>query len=336
MTVFKTFWNIVKKYKGTIILYTVILILFGGINMTTSDNQTTFIDSKPDVLIINNDANVGITKNLVNYIEENSNIIDVKDDEEAINDALFYRDINYIIYIPENYREDVLDGLNPKLDIKSTGDYQSSLAEMMLSRYVQIQNIYASNINDENDLIEAINNNLSKKSSIEITSKLDTSKTANATFYFNFASYSIMAVVIFIICLVLSSFHEKTVNKRTIISSMNYKKHNFQLLLASLVYSIIVWALFIVLGIILLGDILFTTRGIVYILNCFVFTFCSLTIALLTSTLVNNKNAVNGIVNVVALRFSISLWCICTNRMVARFSTKYCTYFTFILVHKFK
>ena len=298
MTVFKTFWKIINKYKGTIILYTVILIIFGGINMSTNDTETTFVDSKPDILIINKDEEIGITKNLVDYLKQNSNIINVKNNEEAINDALFYRDINYVIYIPENYRQDVL---NPEINIKSTGDYSASLAEMMLSRYVQIQNIYKDNINNEDELIEAINNNLSKKSSVEMTSKLDASKMTKVASYFNFASYSIMAVVIFIICLVLSSFHEKTVNKRTIISSMNYKEHNRLILFASFMYSVIVWFLYVVLGLILLGNIIFTARGLMYLLNTFVFTFCALTIALLISTIVSNKNAINGIVNVVAL-----------------------------------
>jgi ABC-2 type transport system permease protein len=301
MTVFKTFWKIINKYKGTIILYTVILIIFGGINMSTNDTETTFVDSKPDILIINKDEEIGITKNLVDYLKQNSNIINVKNNEEAINDALFYRDINYVIYIPENYRQDVLNGLNPEINIKSTGDYSASLAEMMLSRYVQIQNIYKDNINNEDELIEAINNNLSKKSSVEMTSKLDASKMTKVASYFNFASYSIMAVVIFIICLVLSSFHEKTVNKRTIISSMNYKEHNRLILFASFMYSVIVWFLYVVLGLILLGNIIFTARGLMYLLNTFVFTFCALTIALLISTIVSNKNAINGIVNVVAL-----------------------------------
>ena len=300
MTVFKTFWKIINKYKGTIILYTVILIIFGGINMSTNDTETTFVDSKPDILIINKDEEIGITKNLVDYLKQNSNIINVKNNEEAINDALFYRDINYVIYIPENYRQDVLNGLNPEINIKSTGDYSASLAEMMLSRYVQIQNIYKDNINNEDELIEAINN-LSKKSSVEMTSKLDASKMTKVASYFNFASYSIMAVVIFIICLVLSSFHEKTVNKRTIISSMNYKEHNRLILFASFMYSVIVWFLYVVLGLILLGNIIFTARGLMYLLNTFVFTFCALTIALLISTIVSNKNAINGIVNVVAL-----------------------------------
>ena len=53
MTVFKTFWKVVKKYKGTIILYTSMLIIFGGINLQTNNTTTTYVDKKPDILIIN-------------------------------------------------------------------------------------------------------------------------------------------------------------------------------------------------------------------------------------------------------------------------------------------
>ena len=299
MTVFKTFWQVLLKYKGTIILYSMILIVFGAINMASSDSNMNFEDSKPDVLIINED-NSKVTNNLVKYISDNSNIINDINGEDEINDALFYRNVNYVIYIPDGYGKSVMKGQNPELDIKSTGDYQASLAEMMLKRYIQVQNIY-NNITDENELIKVINNNLSKDAKVEITSKLDSAKLSMASTYFSFASYSIMAVIIFIICLVLSSFKEKTVNKRTIVSSMNYKKYNRQLLFASFVYSVVLWILFIITGIIMLDDIMFTSRGLVYMLNSFIFTICCLTIALFISTLVTNKNAVNGIVNVVAL-----------------------------------
>ena len=103
MTVFKTFLKVLNKNKFVIILYTIILLLFGGINMQTSENSTNFVASKPDVLIINNDENIGISKNLSDYIEKNTNIVKVEDNEDAINDALFYRDVNYIIYIPKHY-----------------------------------------------------------------------------------------------------------------------------------------------------------------------------------------------------------------------------------------
>ncbi len=62
MTVFKTFLKIVNKYKVTIIMYTVILVAFGVFNMQTSENSTTFVASKPDILIINEDEEIGLTR----------------------------------------------------------------------------------------------------------------------------------------------------------------------------------------------------------------------------------------------------------------------------------
>ena len=246
MTVFNTFWKIVKKYKGTIILYTVLLVVFGTINMTSSNVNTTFTNSKPSVLIVNEDENIGLTKNLINYIEKNSEIKKIANSESARDDAIFYRDVNYIIYIPKGYRKDILSGKNVNIDIKSSKDFNSSLADMILSRYLKVQSIYSENIKDEKELIDAINNNLSTKANVEITSKVDKSYFSNLANYFNFASYSIMAVTIYIICLVLSSFNEQTVSKRIITSSMNYKKHNRLILYSSFIYSFIVWILYVI------------------------------------------------------------------------------------------
>ena len=148
MTVFKTFLKILNKNKFIIILYTLFLIFFGGFNMQTSESNINFVASKPDIMIVNYDEEKGITKDLIKYIEENSNVVDLKNNEDAINDALFYRDVNYVIYIPKNYNKDFMDGKNPEIEIKSTGDYQSSFAEMLLSRYIKVANIYQK-INNE-------------------------------------------------------------------------------------------------------------------------------------------------------------------------------------------
>ena len=299
MTVFNTFWKVINKYKGTIILFTVMLVAFGGINTTSSNNSLDFTNNKPDILIINNDQNKGLTKNLISYLKENTNVKNIK--EEEIDDALFYRQVNYIIYIPKNYRNDILSGINPKIDIKTTGDYDSSLAEMILTRYLKTQEVYSKTTSNEQELIEKINTNLKTKSEVSITSTVNTDKTSKVSRYYNFASYSIMYTIIFIICMVLSSFNEKVIKKRTIISSMNYKTHNKLILKASFLYSIIVWLLFMVLGIILFPDTIISLRGLIYTINAFVFTFASLTLALLISSLSSNKNVITGIANVVCL-----------------------------------
>ena len=328
MTVYKTFFKVVNKYKFLIIIYTAMLILFAGFNMQTSQNSTNFVAEKPDVLIINNDKEQKLSKNLVEYIEKNSNIVDIENDEEARNDALFYRDVSYIIYIPENYSKDFLNGLNPEINIKSAGDAGSSYAEMMLTRYIKVANIYQKELQNEDELIKTINETLEKEAETEITSKLDTDNLSRAAFY-----YSILAGCVYVICIIISSFREEKIRKRTVISSMNYKKFNRQLLVSNGALAFILWLLYVVLSFILIGDIMFTAHGLILIANSFVFSICSLTIAFLIANLINNKNAINGIINVVALRFKLFMWCFCASRMVARHYIKNSSYFTFILVY---
>ena len=333
MTVYKTFFKVVNKYKFLIIIYTAMLILFAGFNMQTSQNSTNFVAEKPDVLIINNDKEQKLSKNLVEYIEKNSNIVDIENDEEARNDALFYRDVSYIIYIPENYSKDFLNGLNPEINIKSAGDAGSSYAEMMLTRYIKVANIYQKELQNEDELIKTINETLEKEAETEITSKLETDNLTRAAFYYNFMNYSILAGCVYVICIIISSFREEKIRKRTVISSMNYKKFNRQLLVSNGALALILWFLYVVLSFILIGDIMFTAHGLILIANSFVFSICSLTIAFLIANLINNKNAINGIINVVALRFKLFMWCFCASRMVARHYIKNSSYFTFILVY---
>ena len=301
MTVFKTFWKIVNKYKGTIILYTVMLISFGGINLASNDTTTTFTSILPNIAIVNNDQKSVLTNNLISYLSENSKVVDIENDEEKINDALFYRDVSYVVYIPKNYTNDVLKGMNPTINIKSTNDYTSSLEEMMLTDYLNLQNTYLKLTTDQAKLTNYINDTLKDKSEVVLTSKFDTNTLSKVSRYFNFASYSILAVVIFIITLVLTSFKEKTVNKRIVVSSTNYKKHSGLILKSSLLYALIVWVLFSLLAIILLGKSLLNIRGLLLSLNTLIFTLQALTFALLISSLVNNKDAIGGVVNVVAL-----------------------------------
>ena len=301
MIVFSTFWRIVKKYKGTILLYTVMLIMFGGINLTSNSTNDMFTPTKPNIFIVNKDSNMGLTKNLINYLKKNTNVVSLEDDEEKINDALFYRDISYVIYIPKNYSKDVLDKKDVTINIKSSKDYTSSLTEMMLDKYLNVQSNLVNITNNQDELVNMINNTLDVNSEVVVSSKLDNSYLNRVSRYFNFGSYSLLAVIIFIVTLVINSFKENTINKRIIVSSFNYKKHNSMLMLSSFVYSLIVWVLFSLLSIILLGKDMISLRGVLYFVNTFMFVMPTLSFGILISTLVNNKDSIGGIVNVVGL-----------------------------------
>lgn len=301
MTVFKTFWKILNKNKFMVILYTVILLGFAASNMQTSENNMSFVASKPSILIVNQDEEEGITKDFIRYIKENSKTPRIEDNEEARNDALFYEDADYIIYIPKNYRQDFLDGKNPEIEIKKASRYNSSYSEMIVSKYIEVANIYQKQIESEDELIRKIDETLSKEVEIEITSKLDTNKLSKATYYYNFASYSILACLIFIIGLILFSFNEEKIRKRTVISSTDYKKQNRVLLLSNGIYALILWLFYVIISFVLVGNIMFSIHGLIYIINSLILTICATTISFFIGNVVTNKNALSGIVNVVAL-----------------------------------
>ena len=107
MTVFKTILKILNRLKGMLITV---------LNQTTENNVTNFEETKPIILVINNDKENGISEGLEEYIKSHSKSVDVDtSDQDAVNDAIFYRDVNYVIYIPKNFGEDILEGKSPRV-----------------------------------------------------------------------------------------------------------------------------------------------------------------------------------------------------------------------------
>ena len=82
---------------------------------------------------------------------------------------------------------------------------------------------------------------------------------------------------------------------------MNYKKYNRIILLSSLIYALAIYLLYILVALIIFKEELFTMKGLIYMLNLLVFDFTSLALALLIANIINNKNAISGIVNVISL-----------------------------------
>ncbi len=300
MTVFSAFLKVIKKNIVMIIIYTGIVIIFAGLNMQTDNTNGKFVSEKPSVLVINNDKGSEISNNFEKYLEDNCEIAEISGDE-AISDALFYREICCVITIPKNFGRDTLNGKSPAPEIRSTGEGDAAFTKILMSRYIRVLNVYADDISDEKELIKSVNDAVSEKAEVEMTTKLDTGSLAKASTYFNFAAYSLMSCILFIICLVLSSFNNLMIRKRTIVSSKNYKKYNFDLFMSSLTYVLAVCFFFAVLGYIMIGDTLLTVRGVMYILNMFIFSVTTLALAYFLSTFLLPKNAITGLVNVITL-----------------------------------
>lgn len=306
MIVFKTVLKVINRLKGMLILYTVILVSISLMNQFNSKgNVITYQETKPNIAIYNKDDNL-LAKEFINYMSKHTNIKEISEDK--VDDALFYRDISYVLYIDSNFSSDILNGNQINLDYKSTGDYNSSYTEMLVNKYVKVASIYKDYYNGL-ELTKNIEDTVSKEIKVNLSTKLDVDSLSYATAYFNYLNYSFLAGSLYVISMVLSSIKEKNVYKRTIISSYDYKRHNKDVLLANSIVLFGLYIIYMLFGYILFKDLMFTSNGILYIINSFIYVICTLSIGFLIGTITQNKSAISGIINVVALGTSFLCGC---------------------------
>ena len=313
MIVFKTFWRIMKRYWWIVFIYVAILTSLSIINLNAAP-VTDFVDTKPEITIVSQDssdlATKPFTKNFLNYLSKNTKIIDLKESETT--DALFYQKISMILYLPEDLELKILSGQKIILDYRTSGNYTAELSKNLIKRYFELQrteilesknsskeqpNILSE---DSEKIISRLNQRLDQSPTVRLASKNATNLSKIAAF-FNFASYTIMAIILYVTCFINASFNKSPVKKRTMVSSLHLKKYSFSLLLANSIFAFSVFVLLTTLSFFVLGDIVLTPFFIFEILNILLYTLAALTLAELVSTFNLSRDAVSGVVNLLSL-----------------------------------
>ena len=313
MIVFKTFWRIMKRYWWIVFIYVAILTSLSIINLKTAP-VTDFVDTKPEITIVSQNpsdlATKPFTKNFLNYLSKNTKIIDLKESE--ITDALFYQKISMILYLPEDLESKIISGQKITLDYRTSGNYTAELSKNLIKRYFELQRTEIlesknsskeqSNILSENSekIISSLNQRLDQSPTVRLASKNATNLSKIAAF-FNFASYTIMAIILYVTCFINASFNKSSVKKRTMASSLHLRKYNFSLLLANSIFAFSVFVLLTTLSFFVLGNIVLTPFFIFEILNILLYTLAALTLAELVSTFNLSRDAVSGVVNLLSL-----------------------------------
>ena len=313
MIVFKTFWRIMKRYWWIVFIYVAILTSLSVINLNAAP-VTDFVDTKPEITIVSQDssdlATKPFTKNFLDYLSKNTKIINLKESE--ITDALFYQKISMILYLPEDLESEILSGQKVTLNYRTSGNYTAELSKNLIKRYFELQRTEIlesknsskeqSNIPSENSekIISRLNQRLDQSPTVRLASKNATNLSKIAAF-FNFASYTIMAIVLYVTCFINASFNKSSVKKRTMVSSLHLKKYNFSLLLANSIFAFSVFALLTTLSFFVLGNIVLTPFFIFEILNTLLYILAALTLAELVSAFNLSRDAVSGVVNLLSL-----------------------------------
>lgn len=308
MQVYKAYFKIIKKNIGQLSIYLIIFLLFAIIfgKVSTSPKDTDFESTKVNISIINKDENSKLISGLTDYLKENANIVDVGTSKEDLQDALFFREAEYIITIPKGFTKEILKG-NKDINIEKTVIPNSTseiYMDNLINRYLNTVKMYTSTIDNisQAKLVSNVNKDLSHTTDVKIkTYDNDYSNNASCANYYNFFAYSMFAVLILGISLVMISFNNKDLKRRNLASSLSMKNMNIQMVFANITYALVVWFVMIIASFIMFKNYMFTINGLLSLLNSFVFTLAALIISILISNLVTSRNALSAVVNVIAL-----------------------------------
>lgn len=308
MQVYKAYFKIIKKNIGQLSIYLIIFLLFAIIfgKVSTSPKDTDFESTKVNISIINKDENSKLISGLRDYLKENANIVDVGTSKEDLQDALFFREAEYIITIPKGFTKEILKG-NKDINIEKTVIPNSTseiYMDNLINRYLNTVKMYTSTIDNisQAKLVSNVNKDLSHTTDVKIkTYDNDYSNNASCANYYNFFAYSMFAVLILGISLVMISFNNKDLKRRNLASALSMKNMNIQMVFANITYALVVWFVMIIASFIMFKNYMFTINGLLSLLNSFVFTLAALIISILISNLVTSRNALSAVVNVIAL-----------------------------------
>lgn len=297
MTTYRAFFRVLLKNISVIIVYTVILIVCMIGNTQNSKSTVNFTASRPDVTVYDRDESV-LSKKLMNYISDRADIVEL-DTEEKLNDALYYDGTDYVIYIDRGFGEQISRGEMPVMTVKSEGNYSAFLSETILSRFLKVAGAYAPA--DQEEIAGKLDDALSHETKVEMTSKLDVTALGNAERFYNFMNYAILAGLVFAVAYSTAAFKRKMVRKRMAASSTDYKTINRQLIIGNLAIALVLLAFYVALSFLMVGDIMLSTNGILFVANAAVLSLFAVSFAFLLTNLLSNNNAILAIVNVVSI-----------------------------------
>ncbi len=306
MIVFKNYFNIVKRHLGIIIMFSAISI--GVAVMNTSYTSTKdYISVEPKIAIINYDDSE-LSNDLVDYITNQSEIVNVEDDKKAIQDALYLNKADSILIIPDNFGTNLMTGNKPNVSIKKSTQNVSEYTELLVNRYLKIAENYSKVGMNEKEIINNIEKDIQNEIEVKVSSE-NQSDMEKLAVYYSFENYAFLSIFIFIIGTIMCIFNKETIRKRNNVSRLSPKSFSNQLFLGHMTLTLSICAIFILISIILYKDLMFTINGLLLILNSLCFALTATSLAYLIGCLIKNENVISGIQNVVSLGLSFISGC---------------------------
>ena len=335
MKAFEACMLIIKRRIVTFIIYFGVFLALSILIPAMSEEQysTDFATMRPNMTVINRDGDSALSDGLLSYLKEHANIVELKDDKTALQDATFFHATEYIVFLPAGFRDDFMSGKNPGLEkVVTTETAKGYYADRLVNQYLNLARIYLAAGNatagnapagnpatgnltagspaaggqwDEKTLVSTVLSDLKLEAHAEKARFGDSEPVAQGYLIFNqMLPYILLVMNILFVTNITMIFKRPDLRMRNMCSPMKARVLSSQQMLCCSILSITAWLVMSVVGLIMHGQSLVGVDGRVIALvslNSLVFTITALAFAALLSSFVRSPNAQNAVANVAGL-----------------------------------
>lgn len=255
MKAFKLIFRILQ-FKRTRIITTVAMFfgIFLLIAPPTSTNTEMEIVAM-DVAIFDHDQSE-VSKKLTSHLLNSNRHVDIEEEEDKIKDAIFEGWLDYAIIIPEGFQEALDQGQKSGLKtivsaderISSIGDSQ---VQSFLTTYDAYRVSFGGEVQEENRdwilsemdqvLANDVESKLIQEEGSEGGKQLESYRILMA-----FLIYPMISLAFTVGGEIITTMEEKKMKRRDVVSGFSEMKRELQVVLASFMLNILIWAIFLI------------------------------------------------------------------------------------------
>ncbi|MEH2948481.1 ABC transporter permease [Sporofaciens sp. JLR.KK001] len=306
MTVFKGFLLITKRNIHMMFLYIAIFLTIAiSVQKMTGGNQSGFAQESLNIAVIDRDGGK-LARGLADYLAQYHTLVDLPDDPSVIQDRMFYREVYYIVTIPEDFEDRCLYGEELLPVTKIPGSNSGFYVDQQINTFLNdVRVMAASGFSLADAIAEVIDNS---KDTAQVT-MLDKNGFGGEqplhAVMFQFIPYILISILCYSLGSIMIAFHNPDVKRRMMCSAIPVRRQNHQLVLGYVLVGIIVWLICTLMPFLLYREDFVNDPNMpYYLVNSFLMTLVALSLAFLVSTLISRNELISAVVNVISLGMS--------------------------------
>ena len=296
MPVFKVYFKVMRASAVTLAIS---LVVFMGLAVLFSfvapgSSIDLFEPARIPLTVINRDGGAPLAQGLADYLSKNGKPVSIPDDREKLQDALFFRRVEYIAIIPPGFSEDFMAGHDPVIrKIIVPDSISSRYLDLSIDRFLNTVRLYRvfGGVGSQSELVAAATADLAHDTPVTVkTIGRAGGYNQGYHYYFAYFAYALLAMIITGISSIMIAFNRPDLYLRNLSAPLPRRSMNLQIAAGHGAFALGCWGLLLMGSLVLHGKSLFPSGLIgLYALNTLAFASVCTGIGFLAGSFVRSR-----------------------------------------------